>query len=64
MLAGIMVCITEECEKSKSCFRYKNSIQGSESLDFKHICNETNEFARYWRMNVEEVPVEVAETTD
>ena len=61
-----MVCVTEECPKSKSCFRYKNSIQGSESLDFKYICNTENEFPRYWHMKIEEsieVPVEVKETT-
>ena len=46
-----MVCTTEECPNEATCLRHTEIPHGSESIDFKYICNKENEFARYWKNN-------------
>lgn len=39
-MAGIALCNHSACSKKETCFRYMNDEQGTEYVEFKHICCE------------------------
>lgn len=49
----IALCKNQECSKKDSCLRFQTKDIEDKVLEFKNICNESNNYKRYIQIEKE-----------